>query len=399
MAGITGGLEVRYPTGSPAPALPPGQTSGYYTVASAALPPPASIPALGTVTVRYSIDVCSGAVADYRGAKDMRSVALVVVGADSAAARSANFAARPRVSPVRYAAIASGRGTSSATAAAAARRAARSSPTAPAAVTETPAPRPTRARAASAAAATRSSVRRSISATTRACATPSPAPAPIRRARTAPPATTETPARSATCARTANASGRRSPATTATSVRPIRARRDRACMPTTRRRATTASSVLPGTPAPRAHASAARRSTATTSRRAPTTPARRTSPVPMRRRRSVRGCFRDECLLCHEECTRDHGACDDGCWAGFFACLNGCTSTYCAPSVSSISDAASMPARRRTPASRPVTPATGVPPTARSRRSGEGPGRAVRAGAACGAIVVATRVAPAVPGG
>jgi hypothetical protein len=75
VASITGGLEVRYPTGSPAPALPPGQTSGYYTVASAALPPPASIPALGTVTVPYSTDVCSGAVADYRGAKDMRSVA------------------------------------------------------------------------------------------------------------------------------------------------------------------------------------------------------------------------------------------------------------------------------------------------------------------------------------
>jgi hypothetical protein len=36
--------------------------------------------------------VCGEVVADYQGAKDMRSTALVVAGTDNAEARSANFA-------------------------------------------------------------------------------------------------------------------------------------------------------------------------------------------------------------------------------------------------------------------------------------------------------------------
>jgi hypothetical protein len=43
------------------------------------------------------------------------------------------------------------------------------------------------------------------------------------------------------------------------------------------------------------------------------------------------GCFQDECVACDEQCTLDRSACLDGCWGGFMACLGGCTSTYCAP--------------------------------------------------------------------
>src|SRR5262245_49670651 len=37
---VINGLEVRFPTGYPAPALPPGSTTGYFQVATVALPSP-----------------------------------------------------------------------------------------------------------------------------------------------------------------------------------------------------------------------------------------------------------------------------------------------------------------------------------------------------------------------
>src|SRR5262245_56562954 len=73
-------LEVRYPTGYPVPPLPPGSTSGYFVVATVSLPLPSPIPPLGSVSIPYSIDTCSTAVARYNGAKDMRAAAAVTAG-------------------------------------------------------------------------------------------------------------------------------------------------------------------------------------------------------------------------------------------------------------------------------------------------------------------------------
>lgn len=43
------------------------------------------------------------------------------------------------------------------------------------------------------------------------------------------------------------------------------------------------------------------------------------------------GCYADECVACHDTCTADNAQCAANCWEGFFACVNACTSTYCAP--------------------------------------------------------------------
>ena len=42
-------------------------------------------------------------------------------------------------------------------------------------------------------------------------------------------------------------------------------------------------------------------------------------------------CDGQECVVCGDECDVAHDLCEGGCWNAFFACLNGCTTTYCAP--------------------------------------------------------------------
>lgn len=90
---INDALEVRFPTGFPSPPLPPGFTSGYFLVTTVSLPPPSPIPPLGTVSIPYSIDTCGAQVRNYSGAKDMRAVAVVTSGTQVVQARTANFAA------------------------------------------------------------------------------------------------------------------------------------------------------------------------------------------------------------------------------------------------------------------------------------------------------------------
>lgn len=72
-------LEVRYPNGSTA------------VVATRPLAAPPTIPAVGTIQVPYAVDLCGGQIASYVGAKDMRSLATVVAGSQTGKARSANF--------------------------------------------------------------------------------------------------------------------------------------------------------------------------------------------------------------------------------------------------------------------------------------------------------------------
>ncbi len=94
-------LEVRYASGAQPPALPAGSDAGTFLVASSFPPRPASVPAGGSVTVAYSFDACSPAVASYAGAKDMRTVAVVTAGGAVLSARSANFIPPPqRACPV-----------------------------------------------------------------------------------------------------------------------------------------------------------------------------------------------------------------------------------------------------------------------------------------------------------
>jgi hypothetical protein len=43
------------------------------------------------------------------------------------------------------------------------------------------------------------------------------------------------------------------------------------------------------------------------------------------------GCYADECLVCRDECAVANATCSENCWLGFWSCVSGCTSTYCAP--------------------------------------------------------------------
>jgi hypothetical protein len=330
VASITGGLEARYPTGYPAPALPPGQTSGYYTVASAALPPPASIPALGTVTVRYSIDVCSGAVADYRGAKDMRSVALVVVGADSAAARSANFAAPSRLAcPVCGNSIREGNeqcdggGCCSASCTLLANGTSCSDGNA---CTATDTCQSGVCRGGNAVVCSAfdqchdAGVCNSLTGT---CT--NPARANGSACNDGNPCSLGDVCSNGQCLGTPLACDDGNVCTTDTCSAGscVHANNQAPCDDglictagdTCAEGACVGGAALDCDDFQACTDDACAEDVACT--HAPTA--------------VCAGCFEDECLLCHEECTRDHGACDDGCWAGFFACLNGCTSTYCAP--------------------------------------------------------------------
>jgi hypothetical protein len=92
VAGIRQSLEVRFPSGSPPPALPAGSESGWYNVATLSLASPGGVPANGTVSVPYSNNTCGNGARAYPGAKDMRSVAVVTVAAQSVSARSPTFA-------------------------------------------------------------------------------------------------------------------------------------------------------------------------------------------------------------------------------------------------------------------------------------------------------------------
>lgn len=84
-------LEVRYPSGTIPPALPIGSSSDAYVVTSQLLPAPGALAAGATARVPYEVTICAPGVASYRGAKDMRAVAAVAAGAQSASGRSASF--------------------------------------------------------------------------------------------------------------------------------------------------------------------------------------------------------------------------------------------------------------------------------------------------------------------
>jgi hypothetical protein len=98
IASMSDSLEVRYPADVPPPPLVPSSNAGYFLVTTVILPVPASpIPALGTITIPYSIDVCGRTVENYPGAKDMRNSVVVTVAASGTQnaqvilARSPNF--------------------------------------------------------------------------------------------------------------------------------------------------------------------------------------------------------------------------------------------------------------------------------------------------------------------
>jgi len=88
ISSVSSALEVRYASGA-CGSLPPGAVSGYCRAGVVSLPPPGSIPAQGAVSIPYSIDTCTQ-VARYSGAKDMRSVAAIA-GTQSAQGYTANF--------------------------------------------------------------------------------------------------------------------------------------------------------------------------------------------------------------------------------------------------------------------------------------------------------------------
>jgi hypothetical protein len=87
---ISDWLEVRYPSGYPAPPYPPGTTSDSFRVAEVAIPLPNAIPAKGSRSISYTLNVCGGA-SSYRGAKDMRNAVVVTVNGTANDARTATF--------------------------------------------------------------------------------------------------------------------------------------------------------------------------------------------------------------------------------------------------------------------------------------------------------------------
>ncbi len=79
-------LEVRYPSGAATPNYATGSTVDSFRVGPVAIALPASIPAYGTLTLSFTKSLCE--LANYSGAKDMRNA--VSVNADSPS-RSATF--------------------------------------------------------------------------------------------------------------------------------------------------------------------------------------------------------------------------------------------------------------------------------------------------------------------
>lgn len=89
---VSESLEVRFPSGVTPPPLPAGSTSGWYTVATAPVSAPVALPANGAVNAPYVVDPCAAGAKNYRGAKDMRSVARVTLATQSIVATSLNYA-------------------------------------------------------------------------------------------------------------------------------------------------------------------------------------------------------------------------------------------------------------------------------------------------------------------
>lgn len=85
-------LEVRFPSGVTPPAgLPAGSSSGWYTVASAALPVPVIVGPNGSTQISYSLSTCGASSPPYPGAKDMR-IATTVTASQTVKAQSLNYA-------------------------------------------------------------------------------------------------------------------------------------------------------------------------------------------------------------------------------------------------------------------------------------------------------------------
>lgn len=88
---VRSSIEVRFASGVTPPPLPAGSASGWYLVASVNLPAPGAVAANGSRSVAFSIDTCAGGVPSFANAKDMRSAAVVSAG-DTYTARSLTFA-------------------------------------------------------------------------------------------------------------------------------------------------------------------------------------------------------------------------------------------------------------------------------------------------------------------